>query len=90
MTKLKQEQLDALRSLQQQSAQAKIEMADAEIAKLSAVGKYRAVQEEYKKLEKTLAEEYGENCTINIDTGEVTAPDAGDKQAPNAEMSVVK
>jgi len=75
MAKLKQEQLEALRNFQQQSAQAKIEIADAEIAKLSAVGRYRSVQEEYRKLEKSLAEEYGENCTINIDTGEVTSPD---------------
>tara|TARA_R110000796_G_scaffold23316_1_gene66898 strand:+ start:1269 stop:1526 length:258 start_codon:yes stop_codon:yes gene_type:complete len=73
--KLNADELVAIQELNQKFMQTKVAIADAVIQQQQLVAELSEVQKDFKKQEKVLAEKYGENATINLQTGEVTQPE---------------
>ncbi len=73
--KLNADELVIIQELNQKFMQTKVAIADAVIQQQQLVAELSEVQKDFKKQEKVLAEKYGENATINLQTGEVTQPE---------------
>ena len=73
--KLNADELVVIQELNQKFMQTKVAIADAVIQQQQLVAELSEVQKDFKKQEKVLAEKYGENATINLQTGEVTQPE---------------
>tara|TARA_B100000768_G_scaffold122954_1_gene113731 strand:+ start:745 stop:1002 length:258 start_codon:yes stop_codon:yes gene_type:complete len=75
LVKLNADELVVIQELNQKFMQTKVAIADAVIQQQQLVAELSEVQKDFKKQEKVLAEKYGENATINLQTGEVTQPE---------------
>tara|TARA_R110001592_G_scaffold359302_1_gene665469 strand:+ start:94 stop:351 length:258 start_codon:yes stop_codon:yes gene_type:complete len=72
---LSKEQLELLQGLQNQFNQAKFDIADCEIKKVSFINALNEVQKKFAEQEQILIEEFGKDSVINIATGEVKDPE---------------
>jgi hypothetical protein len=72
---LSKEQLELLQGLQKDFNQSKIDIADCEIKKISAVKALEGIQQKFAEQEQILMKEFGENAVINLETGEVKDPE---------------
>jgi hypothetical protein len=73
--KLNADELVVIQELNQKFMQTKVAIADAVIQQQQLVAELSEVQKGFKEQEKVLAKKYGENSTINLQTGEVTQPE---------------
>mgnify|MGYP000672012142 CR=1 FL=1 len=71
MNKLTKEELELLQGLVTEYNNAKIRIADTEIAKQSLLKEIEAMKASYNKEEKKILEKYGDDAVINIQTGEI-------------------
>lgn len=73
--KLNADELVVIQELNQKFMQTKVAIADSVIQQQQLVAELSELQKDFKEQEKVLAEKYGENATINLQTGEVTQPE---------------
>tara|TARA_Y100000385_G_scaffold178277_1_gene184310 strand:- start:10853 stop:11110 length:258 start_codon:yes stop_codon:yes gene_type:complete len=73
--KLNADELVVIQELNQKFMQTKVAIADSVIQQQQLVAELSELQKGFKEQEKVLAEKYGENATINLQTGEVTQPE---------------
>jgi len=72
MKNLKKTELVKLQTLNSDFVNLKTQLGDLELQKHLVVEKVQEVRSQFGKLEKELVEQYGENTTINLQTGELT------------------
>ena len=73
--KISEKQLTILQELQEEFNKAKTEIADCEIKKSSLINLLSDIQKRFGEQEKELIKEFGDNVTINLQTGEIKEPD---------------
>ena len=71
MKNLKKTELVKLQTLNSDFVNLKTQLGDLELQKHLVVEKVQEVRSQFGKLEKELVEKYGENTTINLQTGEL-------------------
>lgn len=71
MAKLTKNELAKVQSMLNSFNQLKMQLGDAELQKQTIINQIDEVKEEYSKIEAELAEKYGANARINVQTGEV-------------------
>ena len=71
MKNLKKTELVKLQNLNSDFVNLKTQLGDLELQKHLVVEKVQEVRSQFGKLEKELVEKYGENTTINLQTGEL-------------------
>tara|TARA_R110002049_G_scaffold104117_2_gene250497 strand:+ start:834 stop:1067 length:234 start_codon:yes stop_codon:yes gene_type:complete len=71
MKNLKKTELVELQTLNSDFVNLKTQLGDLELQKHLVVEKVQEVRSQFGKLEKELVEKYGENTTINLQTGEL-------------------
>jgi chaperonin cofactor prefoldin len=72
MTKLKEEQLNQIKSLKEAHTSLRFRLADIEIEKHVVINQIKDVAKEFKEIEKAIIEEYGKDATLNLQTGEIS------------------
>lgn len=72
MKKLEQAELEQLQKINSQFGMLKAQLGDLEIQKHLVIEQVNHVKSEFSSMEKELVEKYGENTSINLQTGEVT------------------
>lgn len=72
MKKLEQAELEQLQKINSQFGMLKAQLGDLEIQKHLVIEQVNYVKSEFSSMEKELVEKYGENTSINLQTGEVT------------------
>lgn len=75
MQKLTEQELTNVRELVNQFNTLKIQLGDAYIAQQMIMKKIDEVKVSYSAMEEELVSVYGQEATINIETGEVTIPE---------------
>lgn len=70
--KLTSEELKDLQELNAAFNNAKNQLADLELNKMSLVAGLASLQNKFKEMEQSLVEKYGQDSVINLQTGEVT------------------
>lgn len=70
--KLTKEELKDLQELNAAFNNAKNQLADLELNKMSLVAGLGSLQNKFKEMEQDLVQKYGEDSVINLQTGEVT------------------
>jgi len=75
MQKLTEQELTNVRELVNQFNTLKIQLGDAYIAQQMIMKKIDEVKVSYSAMEEELVSVYGQDATINIETGEVTIPE---------------
>ena len=70
--KLTSEELKNLQELNAAFNNAKNQLADLELNKMSLVAGLASLQNKFKEMEQGLVEKYGQDSVINLQTGEVT------------------
>ncbi len=71
MKKIETEELEKVNAMNVEFNSLKKAIADAELQKHVALHKISSLQSEFKELETELVEKYGDNVTINLETGEI-------------------
>jgi hypothetical protein len=71
MDKLTDEELTLIQSMLNKFNQMKMQIGDAEMQKMIIIDKVDELKKEYEKIEKDLADKYGAQAQINVQTGEV-------------------
>tara|TARA_R110000822_G_scaffold53335_3_gene137627 strand:+ start:1831 stop:2055 length:225 start_codon:yes stop_codon:yes gene_type:complete len=71
MDKLTDEELILIQSMLSKFNQLKMQIGDAEMQKMIIIDKVDELKKEYEKIEKDLADKYGAQAQINVQTGEV-------------------
>ena len=71
MDKLTDEELTLIQSMLNKFNQMKMQIGDAEMQKMIIIDKVDELEKEYEKIEKDLADKYGAQAQINVQTGEV-------------------
>lgn len=79
MQKLTEQELTNVRELVNQFNTLKIQLGDAYIAQQMIMKKIDEVKVSYSAMEEELVSVYGQEATINIETGEVTIPEKEEK-----------
>jgi len=74
--KLTTEELGEIQGLQQKMYAMKIRLGDTVIEQKNTMAQIDLIQNEFKSKEVELIKVYGENAQINLQTGEVTQPEA--------------
>jgi ribosomal protein S15P/S13E len=77
---LTKEELTAIQKLNQDFVNAKVAIADAEVQKNVMIEALKNIKAEFTKNEKDLTKKYGQNATINLQTGAVTDPPPKDEE----------
>jgi hypothetical protein len=72
MAQLTEQELATVRSLVQEFNSLKMQLADTVMHQQTITKKIEEVRLSYVQMEKSLIEVYGQNASINIDTGEIT------------------
>jgi hypothetical protein len=72
MSKLTEEQLKELQGLNQKNQEIRLQLGELEVQKAILLPQVDVIRKEFADLEARLIKEYGENATINIQTGEVS------------------
>lgn len=72
MKKLEQAELEELQKINSQFGMLKSQLGDLEIQKHLVIEQVNQVKNQFSLMEKDLVEKYGENNSINLQTGEVT------------------
>ena len=71
MKNLKKAELENLQTLNSDFVNLKTQLGDLELQKHLVIEKVQLIRTEFAKLEKDLVDKYGENTTINLQTGEI-------------------
>ena len=71
MDKLTDKELTLIQSMLNKFNQMKMQIGDAEMQKMIIIDKVDELKKEYEKIEKDLADKYGAQAQINVQTGEV-------------------
>ena len=74
--KLTEEELTLLQALQAEFNTSKMSLGDTLLQQSQLMEKVADVKQKFAAQEVTLMEKYGKNATINLETGEVTEPEA--------------
>jgi hypothetical protein len=88
MNRLTDQELATVRGLVQEFNGLKMQLADAYMHQQTVAKRIEEVRISYAQMEQALIETYGNDCSINIDTGEITPKDP--IAAAPATMQVVK
>ena len=72
MEKLTQEELSDLQKVVQQFNQAKMQLGETVIAQENLLASVKEIKTSYSDIEKSLMETYGNDASINIETGEIS------------------
>lgn len=72
MKKLEQAELEKLQKINSQFGMLKSQLGDLELQKHLVVEQVNHVKVEFSSIEKELVDKYGENTSINLQTGEIT------------------
>lgn len=70
--KISAEELDKLQAVLQDLNAAKLKIADAELEKVAAINQLESTRQQFAVVEKELTDKYGEDISLNIQTGEIT------------------
>lgn len=73
--KLEETELTQIREARQKFTEAKLALGDLELNKQMILDEVRTLKAQFKVIEENLIEKYGEDSTINTDTGEITKKD---------------
>lgn len=76
-TKLTSEELQSLRTSLQEINQGKISLADLEIQKSEAILLLKGLKDKFSEVENSITKKYGEDITLNIETGEIKPKENG-------------
>lgn len=71
MEKIETKELEKVNEINKEFMSLKTSVADAELQKHVALHKISSLQSEFKELEAELVKKYGDNVTINLETGEI-------------------
>ena len=71
MKNLKKTELEKLQNLNSDFVNLKTQLGDLELQKHLVIEKVQFVRSEFAKMEKELVDKYGEDTTINLQTGEI-------------------
>ena len=77
MKKLTDDELTLLQGLQKEFSQAKLDLGNTVLQQQNLLKAVGEIREKFSGQEKVLMEKYGEDVTINLETGEIT-----DKEEP--------
>jgi hypothetical protein len=69
--KLTKDELTSVQSMLNAFNQLKMQLGDAELQKKSIIDKIDELKKDYAKVEKNLAEKYGSDAQIDVQTGEI-------------------
>lgn len=69
--KISAEELDKLQAVLQDLNAAKLKIADAELEKVAAINQLESIRQQFAVVEKELTDKYGEDISLNIQTGEI-------------------
>jgi hypothetical protein len=69
--KITAEELQKLQAVLQDLNAAKIKIADAELEKVAAINQLEDIRKQFAVVEKELTDKYGEDISLNIQTGEI-------------------
>ena len=69
--KLEQQELDALKEVSASTTRLKVQLGELELAKHETIKQIEIVKAKAIEIEKKLADKYGQNSVINMQTGEV-------------------
>ena len=72
MKKITDDELTLLQGLQKEFSQAKLDLGNTVLQQQTLLTKVNDIRTKFTEQEKLLMESYGENVTINLETGEVT------------------
>tara|TARA_R100000808_G_C2155481_1_gene168165 strand:+ start:2034 stop:2297 length:264 start_codon:yes stop_codon:yes gene_type:complete len=71
-TKIEENELKSLQDLNAEFNKIKTQIGDVELQKHSLLKRVDTLREEFNVLEKSLAEKYGTDAVVNLETGEVS------------------
>ncbi len=77
--KLSEKQLKEVQDLNQTFLQIKVRIADAEVSKNKSIQELDVIQQKFSEVEKKLIEEFGDNASIDLKTGDVKLPEKENK-----------
>jgi hypothetical protein len=69
--KISAEELDKLQAVLKDLNAAKTKIADAELEKVAAINQLENIRQQFAVVEKELTDKYGEDISLNIQTGEI-------------------
>jgi hypothetical protein len=69
--KISAEELDKLQAVLKDLNTAKTKIADAELEKVAAINQLENIRQQFVVVEKELTDKYGEDISLNIQTGEI-------------------
>ena len=69
--KISAEELDKLQAVLKDLNAAKLKIADAELEKVAAINQLETIRQQFAVVEKELTDKYGEDISLNIQTGEI-------------------
>jgi hypothetical protein len=69
--KISAEELDKLQAVLKDLNTAKTKIADAELEKVAAINQLENIRQQFAVVEKELTDKYGEDISLNIQTGEI-------------------
>ena len=69
--KISAEELDKLQAVLKDLNAAKLKIADAEVEKVAAINQLENIRQQFAVVEKELTDKYGEDISLNIQTGEI-------------------
>ena len=69
--KISAEELDKLQAVLKDLNAAKLKIADAEPEKVAAINQLENIRQQFAVVEKELTDKYGEDISLNIQTGEI-------------------
>ena len=69
--KISAEELDKLQAVLKDLNAAKLKIADAELEKVAAINQLENIRQQFSVVEKELTDKYGEDISLNIQTGEI-------------------
>ena len=69
--KISAEELDKLQAVLKDLYTAKTKIADAELEKVAAINQLENIRQQFVVVEKELTDKYGEDISLNIQTGEI-------------------
>lgn len=69
--KISAEELDKLQAVLKDLNAAKLKIVDAELEKVAAINQLENIRQQFAVVEKELTDKYGEDISLNIQTGEI-------------------
>ena len=69
--KISAEELEKLQAVLKDLNAAKLKIADAELEKVAAINQLENISQQFAVVEKELTDKYGEDISLNIQTGEI-------------------